>query len=521
MTIKFFNNVEESYASYLEDEAHLLVGNADRIYFPKNIVELISIVIEANQTHTAITISGGGTGLAGGRVPLGGWIIATDNMRSISGISTDWKDPESQINYQLRLEEIDNENALLTVPAAMTTKSVQNYCRDRGWFYPPDPTELTGFISGNTATNASGARSFKFGATRSWVERLLIILPKGKEIALQREEPIGNSDNIRLTPEISVSRPRLNLPKVKKNVSSPVITDDSHPLDLFIGSGGMYGIIGEVTLRLIKPPSEILSIFTYCDSMDQAINLVERLRERRDKQMIPFPMTVEYLDNRAANIMREKDSNILISTRAIVFLEQDIYSDEELETTLEYLEKYFDELGIENSSVAQSHKEIEHHKYLRHIVPETVNSMAKSNGFSKLGTDYSVPDDKYHDLMNYIKEISDKFEEEMENTSPLGDNVGYAMWSHSGDSHFHLNLLPRSDSEYKRCKEIFVQLMEKVVELGGSIAAEHGLGKKEFNNKPAIYIQHPSEVVAQLIRIKRELDPKMILNRGNIIGVID
>ncbi len=510
----------EDFSSYLEDEAHLLVGNADAIYFPKDIDELISIVIEANNTNTAFTVSGGGTGLAGGRVPLGGWIIATDEMKSITGGSTDWVDPESKISYQLKLEEHDNKTAFLTVPAAMTTRSIQNYCRENNWFYPPDPTERTGFIAGNAATNASGARSFKFGATRPWVERLRIILPDGTELKVERDTPIGDSDIIHINSDTTVTRPRFALPSVRKNVSSPILTDDSHPLDIFIGSGGMYGIITEVTLRLISPPSEILSIFAYCISMKQAIDLVDMLRERRNKEMQPFPMTVEYLDDRAANIMRKKDSNIPVNTMAIVFLEQDIYSDEELESTLLYLEDYFDQMKIEDSSVAQTHKEIEHHKYLRHIVPETVNAQAKSNGYSKMGTDYSVPEDKYHDLMNYIKELSDKFEEEMESNSPLGDNIGYAMWSHSGDSHFHLNLLPRDDNEYKRCKEIFVHLMEKVVELGGSIAAEHGLGKKEFNNKPAIHIQYTIEVIEQLIRIKRELDPKLLLNRGNIIGVI-
>ncbi len=511
----------EDYSSYLEDEAHLLIGNADIIYFPKNIEELRSIVIEANRANIAITISGGGTGLAGGRVPLGGWIIATDDMKSISGRSREWIDPESQMAYQLRLEEHDNETAFLTVPAAMTTKSIQNYCRENSWFYPPDPTERTGFIAGNAATNASGARSFKFGATRPWVEKLGIVLPDGTELNLERDNPIGDADKILINSDTSVSRPRFELPSVRKNVSSPILTEDSHPLDLFIGSGGMYGIITEVTLRLIRPPSEILSVFAYCNSMKQAIDLVDKLRERRNEEMQPFPMTVEYLDDRAASIMRNKDSNIPVSTMAIVFLEQDIYSDEEFESTLEYLEVYFDQLGIEDSSVAQTHKEIEHHKYLRHIVPETVNAQAKSNGYSKMGTDYSVPDDKYHDIMNYIKELSDKFEEEMDKHSPLGDKIGYAMWSHSGDSHFHLNLLPRDDHEYKRCKEIFVHLMERVVELGGSIAAEHGLGKKEFNNKPAIYIQYPTEVIEQLIRIKRELDPNLLLNRGNIIGVIN
>lgn len=521
MTIKFFNRVQENFSSYLEDEAHLLIGNAEMIYFPKNIEELSSIVIEANLADIAITISGGGTGLSGGRVPLGGWIIATDEMRSISGDGSDWIDPESQINYQLRFEDLDDENALLTVPAAMTTKSVQNFCREVNWFYPPDPTERTGFIAGNASTNASGARSFKFGATRLWVERMIIVLPNGIEVSLDRKDVLGDQNSIIINSDIKVTRPRFNLPKVKKNVSSPILTDDSHPMDLFIGSGGMYGIIAEVTLRLIKPPSEILSVFTFCDSMDQAITLVERLRERRNMNINPHPMTVEYLDDRAANIMRVKDPNIPVSTKAVVFIEQDIYSDEESEATLEYLGNYFDELGIEESSVAQSHKEIEHHKFLRHLLPETVHELAKSNGYSKLGTDYSVPDDKYHELMYYIGKLSEEYEEEMEKNSPLGNKIGYVLWSHSGDSHIHLNLLPRNDTEYKRAKEIMVHLMKKVVAWGGSIAAEHGLGKKEFNNKPAIYIQYPTEVIEQLIQIKRELDPKLLLNRGNIIGLID
>ena len=82
----------EKYGTYLSDEAHLLQGHAERIYFPKGEAQIVSILRDAYSQEIPVTISGGGTGLASSRVPLGGWILATDKMQSIFSLNgEEWK----------------------------------------------------------------------------------------------------------------------------------------------------------------------------------------------------------------------------------------------------------------------------------------------------------------------------------------------------------------------------------------------------------------------------------------------
>ena len=148
--VKYSENVADKFQDYLTDEAAIIKnGFAEKIFFPVNHGEVMKIVLEASNTKTPITVSGGGTGLSGGRVPLGGWIIATDEMRRIEHNDLElWSDPETKIEYGVNLQNSDETNSLLTVPVSMTIQSIQNFVRERGWFFPPDPTERSAYIGG-------------------------------------------------------------------------------------------------------------------------------------------------------------------------------------------------------------------------------------------------------------------------------------------------------------------------------------------------------------------------------------
>ena len=181
-------NIKEEYPQYLNDESGIVKdGNADVIFFPKSASEVQQIIESSNEMSVPFTVSGGGTGISGGRVPHGGWIIATDDMKTIENPSTEWTDQETGIHYSYNLQEIDQEHAEITIPIAITLKSLQNLCRELDWFYPVDPTERSSFLGGNIATNASGARTFKFGTTRQWVKSLDVLLPNAERIKLNRD----------------------------------------------------------------------------------------------------------------------------------------------------------------------------------------------------------------------------------------------------------------------------------------------------------------------------------------------
>ncbi len=521
--------VLEKYPDYLNDESGLVNGKADAIYFPENEEEVCQILKDASKRKTPVTVSGGGTGISGGRVPLEGWILATDLMRQIplDGAET-WVDEEFNERFSLKLIEYGDE-AILIVPVAMRLKSIQNFVRERGWFYPPDPTERSSFIGGNVSTNASGARTFKFGSTRDWVAGLRVVLPDGRKLALSRkkytsrlplnflegsETSLVLSGNYLIWEDKRIPLPTYKLPKVTKNVAGVVWTEKSEPLDLFIGANGIFGVVTAIALRLIRPPQEILSIFAFCPSWDVALKLVQKAQVQRASGRFPVPLSVELLDEKAVDIMRGSDGSIPPSKVAII-LEQDA-SSETIEEAILFWVDYFDEIGISSSSVAQTHKEIEHHKFLRHLIPETVNRMVRSNGQPKLGTDYSVPSERFQELLDRAQQMGKEFETFQKQNS-ASTSFGYIIWAHAGDSHLHLNFLPRTPEEVAFAKKLMVRLMKEVVAFGGSIAAEHGLGKKKFEGKPALFFQYGEEGIRQIQEMKQIVDPDFLLNRGNLV----
>ncbi len=523
--IEQYQEVSTEYSSYLNDESGLVRGTAEKILFPRTETELLEIIVQAYSQSIPITVSGGGTGLSGGRVPLGGWIIATDKMREIAaGPSREWTDPDTDITYHLRFEEVNKELAYLTLPVAMTLKAVQNFAREHNWFYPPDSTERGSFIGGNVATNASGARTFKFGPTRPWVQGLRVIIPPGHCIVLRRDQARPHyvkEDYIILIAhgeEIRIPRPDYELPQVTKNVAGPVITDNSHPIDLFIGTNGIFGVISEVTLRLTRPPEEIASIFVMCKNLDQAFDVIRVAQEQRGTNSFPVPMSVEFLDDRATRIVKQVDPRIPPLAHSIIMLEQDVRSSSELYPALEWWKDRFDELEILDTSVALTHAEIEHHKELRHSVPEHVLSLTRSHDQSLVATDYSVPQTSFSELFYHLLEVGAEFESLVRDGLQSLDALGYVFFAHAGDSHVHLTLLPRNDHQADTAKARLAEIAEKVVSLGGSIAAEHGLGKKTLRGKPALYTQYGEKGLRSVRSMKLSIDPLNLLNRGNLIG---
>ena len=525
--MKFYDNVKQNYPQYLNDESGIISnGHADRIYFPTNEIDIQEIMREAVKMEipTPVTISGGGTGIAGGRVPLTGWIVATDKMKSISSDDSEkWMDPETKKDYDIKLLEINENKAYLTIPISLNVKAIQNLVQERNWFYPPDTTERSSFIGGNIATNASGARCFKYGSTREWVIEIRVVLPDGSILKLNRDDNKHylEKDNIVLNAngkDIRIKRPNFKYPDVTKNVAGPVIKDGMHPIDLFIGSNGIFGIVTEVTLVLIRPPNEIISIFAFCGSLEQGIDLIKLCQDQRDKNKFPIPLSVEFLDDRAVKIMQSKDDRIKETTNSIIMIEQDINSENEYEEAINFWNDQFDNHNITDTYFAQGHREIEHHKFLRHCVPEHIISVTKSFNQAIVVTDYSVPKERLRELFYYAIEVGEEFEKLQKEIQNMENETGYVFFAHAGDSHIHLALIPRNKEETRIANSLMIKIMQKIINMGGSISAEHGLGKKKFNNIPAISIQYGNDAIDEIRKMKLVLDPKLLLNPHNLIG---
>jgi D-lactate dehydrogenase (cytochrome) len=152
---------------------------------------------------------------------------------------------------------------------------------------------------------------------------------------------------------------------------------------------------------------------------------------------------------------------------------------------------------------------MEQMKFFRHAVPEAVNSIIDQRrkidpGITKLGTDMAVPDDK-------LKEVIRMYRSDLEK-----NNFEFVMFGHIGNNHIHVNILPRSMEEYIRGKELYRKWAEKILSEGGTISAEHGIGKlkNEF-----LELMYGSAGMEEMLKVKKALEPKFILNQGNLFNV--
>src|SRR5437879_5946423 len=157
--------------SFLGDSSHVAGGFAERVVFPETDRDVAEVLREASRAQVPVTISGAGTGTVAGRVPFGGVVLATDKLNRIKQIAHD-----------------DHGGGRAVAEAGVNLGDFQRAVESEGLLYPPDPTERSCFLGGTVATNASGARTFKYGPTRNYVERLKIALATGELLDIRRGE---------------------------------------------------------------------------------------------------------------------------------------------------------------------------------------------------------------------------------------------------------------------------------------------------------------------------------------------
>ena len=89
----------------------------------------------------------------------------------------------------------------------------------------------------------------------------------------------------------------------------------------------------------------------------------------------------------------------------------------------------------------------------------------------------------------------------------------YVIFGHIGENHLHVNILPKSEEELKKAKELYLTFAKKAVEFGGSVSGEHGIGKLK---KSMLEVLYSKDDISEMKKIKQALDPAGILNPGNL-----
>ncbi len=424
-------------------------GTAEKIFLPESEAEVVNILREAMAAKKPVTIGGAGTGLTGGRVPHGGWLVCLE-----------------------RLDSIAIHDGFAVCGAGVLLRDLQAAAAPKQ-FYAPDPTETGASVGGSIATNASGSRSFLYGPTRRHVRALRVVLASGETLALRRGDK----------PPFPV--PVLPATGANKNTAGYYLREGIDYMDLFIGSEGTLGVVTEAELALLPAPRELFAGVVFFESDDEALKAVDAWRP------VPALRMLEYLDAGSLDLLRAKMPEIPAGARACVLIEREGDSD--------FLEIF---AGMEASWFATSAADRERFRRFRHALPEAVNDLVRRRGLTKMGSDFAVPVARDREMLRVYRE---RLEREFPGQ--------YVIFGHIGDAHLHVNILPANDEEWKQASGLLTAFAREAVRLGGTVSAEHGLGKRK---RHLLEIQYTPGEIEQMKSLKTRLDSDWLLGPGTL-----
>lgn len=483
---------------HLQDESRKR-GHAETVSFPVNDEEISEIVKYCNENDIPITVQGSRTGVGSGAVPFGGHVMSLEKLRGM---------------------KMGADGDSVVAGAACTLKEICDFVKREtsdGYFLPPDPTERTASAGGMISCNSSGARTYRYGAIRNYVKALKLILADGRTLRITRGEQYaeGRKGILKLqgtsnaafagtnnADEIPVMIPEYTMPKTK-NAAGYYATDNMDMIDLFIGAEGTLGIITEVEFSLVKKPKLIWGAIVYFREDEMGISFADKMKKAGEDIL-----SIEFFDRGSLNLLRENGWKIPGEYSEAVFTEIKAENRDEMVESIRKMEDCIIEAGgySNDAWIAGSSRSFETFKELRHATPESVNGriaeIKKSCPvITKLGSDMSVPDEAFHDIVSmYKRDLKEA-------------GLYYVMFGHIGNNHLHVNIISRNEEEYFKGKEIFGRWADEVRKRKGSVSAEHGVGKLK---RDFLIKMYGDKAVDEMREMKKSLDPKGIFGRDNI-----
>jgi D-lactate dehydrogenase (cytochrome) len=500
----------DALAEFATDESGIFQAEEiEAVYYPQSEEELADAIARANAEGSLATLSGGGTGITGGRVAIhGGLVISTQDLR----------EPRAQDLPRYEVEQYGKKHAIYVdeaameayVPAGISLEMLATLL-PRDLLYPPDPTEKTAFMGGTIATNASGARTFYYGPTRDWVVGLRLVLPNGEMMSIRRGEVTAQEGVLTFQSEAgteyAVKVPTYRMPEVK-NAAGLYAAPDMDLVDLFIGSEGLLGVVTEVQVRLVRKPESIVGEIAFFAEEEEALGFVDDLRQAAREGTMQV-LAIEYFDGHCLQFMEheavEKTAGAAVYT--------------EIAGTLDDIDPLMEALEAHESQqdwFAETEDDRQEQKAFRHSLPEGINSYLRRQGTQKLGTDLVVPAEHFREMIEHYHAAGKAFAEEYPR-----EGQHYLMFGHIGNYHLHVNFVPHNADELRCAKGLYAGLARRAVSVGGTISGEHGVGKKtilmDSEELPYLEIMYGKEGLLEIARIKHVLDPNLILNVGNMV----
>lgn len=442
---------EENRQHYGHDETEHLLYLPEVVIKPRTATEISDILVICNTHRIAVTPRGAGTGLSGGALPqLGGVVLSMERLNSILFI--------------------DERNMQVTTEPGVITEVLQNAVKEKGLFYPPDPSSRGScFIGGNIAENSGGPKAVKYGVVKDYVLNLEVVLPTG-EIILTGANVLKNSTGYNLT-------------------------------QLMVGSEGTLGIVTKIVLKLIPLPKYDLLMLAPFQSLEKASGAVSAIFRAGIT-----PSAMELVEIDALKIVSKWVDSVAVPVtddiEAHLIVEVDGNNMDVLMGEMEAIASILTEYEAGEVFFADDAQQKAELWKLRRRTAEAV----KLSGYT-IEEDTVVPRAEMPALIRRIK--------------ALGEQYGFhaVFYGHAGDGNLHVRIkkegVPNSFGN-EEMNIILRELFVIVKELGGTISGEHGVGLVQKGFLDIVF----DEANLKLMRaIKKAFDPNNILNAGKIFDL--
>lgn len=461
----------EACGAYAAD-ASGLSRRPDAVARPENEEEVAEILRLCSARRIPVTAQGLRSSTTGASVPATGVVLSLERMA--------------------RLVEIDAERRVAVAEPGIVTAEFKRQVRAAGLFYPVDPTsEEECTLGGTVACNASGSRTYRYGPTRPYVRALSVVLADGSIRQVRRIDADKNSAGF------------FGL---------------QNPVDLWIGSEGTLGIVTRIEVDLLPPPPGFFGAMAFFPDGPAAIRFVlEADAARREGQATGAaslrPRCLELFDAASLDLIRPEAGGVRIPERAgaAVFFEEEAAPDDAIDAMERWYAAIESGQGMaDDTIIAQTETEQAELRRLRHALPAGMNergARAVAAGGRKVSTDFAVPLARLPQMMEEAYQIAREL---------FGGFV--IAYGHAGNGHPHFNLLAEDPVALGRAREAARQMARRALALGGTLAAEHGVGKIKAGLFRELY---PPWLIEAHRAIKQAIDPRGILAPGNLFDPVE
>jgi len=412
------------------------------VVLPESTEEVSAILRFCHENHVKIVPRGAGTSLSGGALPLEDAIVLC-------------------LTRMTKVLSIDLTNRVARVEAGITNSGITQAVAAQGFFYAPDPSsQIACTVGGNVATNSGGAHCLKYGVTTNNVLGLRIVLMSGEIV--------------------DIGGPSLDAPGYDF-------------LALIVGSEGQFGVVTEVTVRLLKAPEGARPMLLGFDSNEKAAACVAGIIGAGI-----IPVALEFMDRPAIHVCEHfVAAGYPLDVEALLIVEVE-GSEDEIDTLLEKIGEIAEDyhpLVMRRSQSAEESAKI---------------WKGRKAAFGAIGqlSDYYcmdgvIPLSKLPKALDEIGWICRRYRFDVANIF------------HAGDGNLHPLILYNANDplQLERVELCGAEILKICVELGGCLTGEHGVG---IEKRELMRVQFSDADLAQQMRVKEAFDPDWLLNPGKV-----